>query len=189
MTQPPPPELEEVDAGNSSSSSSSTTTIEEIEEEDFTTEAASKYGIPSWKAYHDFWSSHYPNLRVSRPAEDICSYCCKFHNRFRYKQRTNQQQPFTHDDPSSFVCPLISTSGAIGGVVVNEVDNDEEDRVYTEDVDDNDTHHQGAESCNFDFCGQYSLHYYVIFMHANDACSNHTIFFCTRMHKNGIIMQ
>jgi hypothetical protein len=116
------------------------TTIEEIEEEDFTTEAASKYGIPSSKVYHYFWSSHYPNQRgVSRPAEDICSYCYKFHNRFRYKQRTNQQLPFTHDDPSSFVCPPISTSGATGGVVasINEVDNDEEDRVYTEDVDDN----------------------------------------------------
>jgi hypothetical protein len=61
-----------------------------------------------------------------------------FHNRFRYKQRTNQQQPFsTHDDPSSFVCPPTSTSGATaGGVVVNGVENDEEDHVYTEDVDD-----------------------------------------------------
>ncbi len=44
--------------------------------------------------------------------------------------------------------------------------------------------HQGAESCNFDFCGQYSLHYYVIFMHANDACSIYTRFFalaCIKM--------
>jgi hypothetical protein len=44
--------------------------------------------------------------------------------------------------------------------------------------------HQGAKSCNFDFCGQFSLHYYVIFMHANDACSNHTNFFalaCIKM--------
>jgi hypothetical protein len=128
----PPPELEEVvydknDTSSSSSSSSSMpATVEEeevveLEEEDFTAETASRYGIPSWTAYRNFWATHYPNLKVSRPAEDICSYCYKFHNRFRYKQRANFQQPSANDDHSAFVCPPIVTSppGAAGLVVLH----------------------------------------------------------------------
>jgi hypothetical protein len=48
---------------------------------------------PSWSAYHTFWMKEYPTLRVSRPAEDICSYCYVFHNRFRYKQPAQTKRP------------------------------------------------------------------------------------------------
>jgi hypothetical protein len=50
-------------------------------------EGVPRLPIPSWGAYRTFWAKEYPNLRVSRPAEDICSYCYVFHNRFRYKQQ------------------------------------------------------------------------------------------------------
>ncbi len=66
-------------------SSSTSTTIGELGDN----LQASACVPPSWKSYRRFWSTNYPNLKVSRPAEDICSYCYKFHNRFRYKQRTN----------------------------------------------------------------------------------------------------
>jgi hypothetical protein len=53
---------------------------------------------PSWSAYHTFWMKEYATLRVSRPAEDICSYCYVFHNRFRYKQPQTRSPP-TEEDP------------------------------------------------------------------------------------------
>jgi hypothetical protein len=43
--------------------------------------------IPSWTSYRSFWNKEYPNLRVSRPTEDICSYCYQFQNSFRCKKR------------------------------------------------------------------------------------------------------
>ncbi len=106
--------------------------VEVIElEEDFTSETASKYGIPSWKAYRSFWASHYPNLRVSRPAEDICLYCYKFHNRFRYnKQRPNLfQQPSAKNDdhPSGIVCPSAAINDVSGAGVVNAAADKQED--------------------------------------------------------------
>jgi hypothetical protein len=43
--------------------------------------------IPSWFAYRNFWVTEYPDLCVSRPTEDICSYCYKFQNTFRYTKK------------------------------------------------------------------------------------------------------
>jgi hypothetical protein len=43
--------------------------------------------VPSWSTYLSFWNKHYPNLKVSRPAEDICPYCYVFHNLHKYKQQ------------------------------------------------------------------------------------------------------
>jgi hypothetical protein len=57
--------------------------------------------VPSWGSYHSFWKREYPNLRVSRPVEDICSYCYTFQNKFRYKkqpQRAAGVNPSSVDD-------------------------------------------------------------------------------------------
>jgi hypothetical protein len=42
----------------------------------------------SWGAYLNVWNKKYPNLKVSRPAEDICGYCYKFYNHFWLGKRT-----------------------------------------------------------------------------------------------------
>jgi hypothetical protein len=39
--------------------------------------------IPSWKAYLNYWTKHYPNLKVSRPSEDVCNYCYAFVNIYK----------------------------------------------------------------------------------------------------------
>jgi hypothetical protein len=54
-------------------------------------ESSSSLSIPSWGAYQAFWKKEYPNLRVSRPVEDICSYCYTFQNSFRYKKRSEEE--------------------------------------------------------------------------------------------------
>jgi hypothetical protein len=46
--------------------------------------------IPSWTSYRSFWNKEYPDLRVSRPTEDICSYCYQFQNTFRCKKRATE---------------------------------------------------------------------------------------------------
>jgi hypothetical protein len=60
--------------------------------------------IPSWKAYRNFWNKEYPDLRVSRPTEDICSLCYQFQNSFRYrKQPTTDQQTADDDADDEYV--------------------------------------------------------------------------------------
>ena len=41
-------------------------------------------GYVSFMTYYRMWKSDYPQLKVSRPAEDICQYCFAFSNRHRY---------------------------------------------------------------------------------------------------------
>lgn len=41
--------------------------------------------IPSWFAYRSYWNTNYPCLKVSRPAEDLCSWCYKFYNRHKFR--------------------------------------------------------------------------------------------------------
>jgi hypothetical protein len=50
-------------------------------------EGAAMQRVPSWGAYLSFWTKRYANLKVSRPAEDICQYCYVFHNLHKYKVR------------------------------------------------------------------------------------------------------
>ena len=38
----------------------------------------------SFPTYYNKWKKSYPNLKVSKPAEDICPYCYQFCNRHRY---------------------------------------------------------------------------------------------------------
>jgi hypothetical protein len=75
------PEEEEEDAGNNSSNSSS-------DDDEFFDAGNDHPKVPSWGAYLSFWNKEYPNLKVSRPAEDICGYCYKFYNCFRFIRRT-----------------------------------------------------------------------------------------------------
>ena len=44
----------------------------------------SDHGYVSFSAYYHKWRTAYPQLKVSRPAEDICRYCSVFANRHRY---------------------------------------------------------------------------------------------------------
>ncbi len=44
----------------------------------------SDHGYVSYSAYYSKWRTAYPQLKVSRPAEDICGYCFVFANRHRY---------------------------------------------------------------------------------------------------------
>jgi hypothetical protein len=44
----------------------------------------SDHGYVSFSAYYCKWRMAYPQLKVSRPAEDICGYCFVFVNRHRY---------------------------------------------------------------------------------------------------------
>jgi hypothetical protein len=53
--------------------------------EDLPDEEDRKEGIPSWTAYRMFWKKHYDHLKVSKPSEDICGFCYKFHNAYKYK--------------------------------------------------------------------------------------------------------
>lgn len=45
--------------------------------------------VPSWSSYEAFWQRQYPFLKVSRPAEDICSYCYVFHNKHKARVRSS----------------------------------------------------------------------------------------------------
>jgi hypothetical protein len=40
--------------------------------------------ISALSTFHLFWRKHYPNLRLKKPAEDVCTYCYQFHHKFRY---------------------------------------------------------------------------------------------------------
>ncbi len=102
--------------------------------------------ILSWKSYRKFWSTHYPNLKVSRPVEDICSYCYKVHNRFRYKQRSpiiTQEDFFTasstnnEDVSASFVC-MPATNSEDQHSTSAEEDEDNHDRISKNKEDNND---------------------------------------------------
>ncbi len=44
----------------------------------------SDHGYVSYLAYYNKWKREYPQLKVSRPAEDICNHCFVFANRHRY---------------------------------------------------------------------------------------------------------
>ena len=44
----------------------------------------SYHGYISYLAYYNKWKREYPQLKVSRPAEDICNHCFIFANRRRY---------------------------------------------------------------------------------------------------------
>ncbi len=44
----------------------------------------SELGYVSWTKYYNNWKKNFPQLKVSRPAEDICQYCFVFANRHRY---------------------------------------------------------------------------------------------------------
>ena len=44
----------------------------------------SDHGYVSYSTYYKKWKREYPQLKVSRPAEDICQYCFVFANRHRY---------------------------------------------------------------------------------------------------------
>ena len=42
------------------------------------------HGFVSFSTYYYKWKASYPQLKVSRPAEDICQYCFAFSNRHRH---------------------------------------------------------------------------------------------------------
>jgi hypothetical protein len=63
-------------------------------------EGVPRLPIPSWTSYRSFWAKEYPNLRVSRPVEDICSSCYIFHHKFRYKQPRRGGETAAVDDNS-----------------------------------------------------------------------------------------
>jgi hypothetical protein len=44
----------------------------------------SDHGYVSFSAYYSKWRTAYPQLKVSRPAEDICGDCFVFANHHRY---------------------------------------------------------------------------------------------------------
>ena len=44
----------------------------------------SDHGYVSFLAYYNKWKREYPQLKVSRPAEDFCNHCFIFANRHRY---------------------------------------------------------------------------------------------------------
>ena len=45
---------------------------------------SSDHGYISYLAYYMKWKREYPQLKVSRPAEDICNHCFVFANRHMY---------------------------------------------------------------------------------------------------------
>ena len=58
-----------------------------------------KEDVPSWTAYRTFWEKEYGQLKVSKPSEDICGYCFKFHNSYKFKQA--QQRAQLRDEASN----------------------------------------------------------------------------------------
>ena len=40
-------------------------------------------------SYHSFWLREYALWKVSRPAEDVCSFCYTSHNRHKYTRTSN----------------------------------------------------------------------------------------------------
>ena len=61
-----------------------TIVIDGLDKMDDSKKKPSKLGYVSSNRYCNNWTKNFPQLKVSRPAEDICQYCFVFANRHRY---------------------------------------------------------------------------------------------------------
>lgn len=76
--------------------------------------------IPSFSAYLSFWNREYDDLKVSRPAEDICAHCFKFYNKHKYSKTAFNGVV----DDSTLVIDNAGAADAVDKAAVVSIDDD-----------------------------------------------------------------
>jgi hypothetical protein len=74
------------------------------EDPDF--EGDTRKECPAWTMYWRFWKKNYPELKVNRPSDDICSLCYKFFNCHKFSIKPSS---------SSLYCSNITAKGTQQG--------------------------------------------------------------------------
>jgi len=79
--------------------------------------------------YCRYWKKNYPQLKVSRPAEDICQYCFVFANRHRYLANHSAMNSCTEYDEDGDDIQVVRPSALDDGNIEADCcdDNDDED--------------------------------------------------------------
>jgi hypothetical protein len=79
--------------------------------------------ICTWSSFFNFWKKNYPEVKITKPAEDICDLCYVFYNQTRFGQRRkndgDDDDDDNDDDAGDKDDNLIADIGDIAGVEVD----------------------------------------------------------------------
>ena len=76
----------------------------------FPVDGSNQKPICTWSKFMKVWDDEYPNLRLAKPREDICSECHAYHNRFKYLTNRTNNNSSSETNEDDYYCYTISSN-------------------------------------------------------------------------------